>query len=311
MTDLEQKIIPVPSGGSRLRRINRMVAGVVKERRNQTWALQCHDIFAAIVGIIFWKGRVIYDSHEIYESFVNNTVLRRIVRQLERFSIRRADIIVFPSRERADYYNADTKKTRFVENLFFPYETNKSWDEPICSTSRFREMSGSFVYTGLFTPARSIAEIVEAFGDPKLSHCRLVLAGKRTDFLGKVLDGAADNISYIGELAHPEVCELLEHARAGFALYMPVNENNKRCAPTKIFELLHYGVHVIANESEYVKKVRAEIGEDRISVVDAASASAIVSAVLRVPETRSAPTANLQYQVNWMSQIDVLKSLYM
>lgn len=311
LPELPQKIVLKNVPSSRYSRLWRVVRGVYRLRSHRSWALQCHDVVSAVVGTLLWRGRVIYDSHEIYASLATGMV-SRFVASLERIAISRADIVVFPSDYRAAYYDVDRSKVRIVQNLFYPYGEHDSIGSRNHRGERDEAENRSlrFVYTGLFTPARAIDNIIAAFGHESLANCRLILAGQQTDYLAEVLSSATDNVEYVGELRHDAVCGLLETADAGFALYRPINENNRRCAPTKIFEFLYFGVHVIANESPYVAQIGDSVIEGCLTSISEISEVKIVEACLRVQERGTEVEAGVREVVCWNSQMSTLRSLY-
>lgn len=312
LPELPQELVltAIPSG--RLARLWRLIVDVMRVRKHSDWALQCHDVFSAVIGSVLWKGRVIYDSHEIYSSFSRHRIGARFIAWLERLAIRRASIVVFPSTYRSEFYELENCDVRIVENLYYPYDNDEQTTVPHIATGGSDSEQGRplFVYTGLFTPARAIDDIVAAFGDTRLSGCRLILAGKHTTYLDSVLANAPDNVEYIGELAHAEVSELLRSADAGFALYRPINENNRRCAPTKIFEFLYFGVHVIASNSPYVMEIRNKCSTQLLTALEAIDPESIVEACLNMGVSEKAVDSLTREAVCWNSQMHTVRSLY-
>jgi len=301
--DLPQQIVLTMVPASRLKRLWQLFRELIRVRRQSDWALQCHDVVSAFLGVIFWKGRVIYDSHEIYSSFANSTAAAKFIDWLERFAIRKATIVVFPSSYRSEYYDAQDCDVRIVENLYYPYDPDHQ-EEGVGSEPSV------FVYTGLFTPARAIDDIVAAFGDSSLHDSRLILAGQRTAYLDSVLADASPNVEYIGEISHAEVADLLRTADAGFAIYRPVNENNRRCAPTKIFEFLYFGLRVIVSRSPYIMQIKDDFGGDQIVPLDDIDAASIIKACLEARKPKVAADSRTRERVCWQSQMSTILSLY-
>ena len=312
VTDLPQQIVLTEVPASRLARAFALIKGVWALREQRDWALQCHDVVAGVLGSLLWKGRIIYDSHEIYSSFARRKLVGRVIRLLEEFAIRRSTVIVFPSVYRSEYYDLSNCDVRIVENLYYPYERIAKGAPYQHATDSTRDShSPMFVYTGLFTPARAIEEIVSAFRSPRLQDSRLVLAGKETSYLTALMLDATPNVEYAGELTHAEVSELLKSADAGFALYKPVNENNKRCAPTKIFEFLYFGVHVIASRSPYIMEIKERCGGIPITAIGGIDTDSIVDACCEIEISGKSVDSHLRAEVCWDSQMTAVKSLYM
>jgi glycosyltransferase involved in cell wall biosynthesis len=311
LPDMPQEIVLGSVPDSKLMRLWRLVRDVIRLRSRSSWALQCHDVVSAVVGTYLWRGRVIYDSHEIYASLASPR-MSGVVAWMERLAMRRADIIVFPSEYRAKYYEVDRNKVVIVENLFYPYATGGKGTPTaaVAADSQSGSRPLRFVYTGLFTPARAIDDVVKAFADPRLADGVLILAGRETDYLKTILDGAPENVEFRGELGHDEVCDLLATADAGFALYRPINENNRRCAPTKIFEFMYFGLHVIANNSPYVEEVIRRVGYGGVTSIDAISVTEIVDACLQVRHRTGDVDDDVREAVCWESQMPVLRQLY-
>ncbi|MBU2677216.1 MAG: glycosyltransferase [Gammaproteobacteria bacterium] len=312
LPELPQRIVLTDVPNSRLGRLWRLGRETLRARKHADWALQCHDVVSAVIGSVLWKGRVIYDSHEIYSSFATRRIVAKLINSLEKFAIRQATIVVFPSTYRSEYYDLEDRDVRIVENLYYPYDNDEArgTGADTSDAETGRPQSPLFVYTGLFTPARAIDDIVAAFKSPQLSASRLVLAGKRTDYLDSVLGETPDNVEYVGELGHAEVSELLKSADVGFALYRPVNENNRRCAPTKIFEFLYFGVQVIASQSPYVMEIKERCGGDQIIALDEIDTESIIAACLAVRKSDKSVDRHTRESVCWSSQMPIVKSLY-
>jgi len=310
LPDLPQEIVLTDFPRNRIRRLGRLIVDVIKLRKHADWALQCHDVFSAVIGAVLWPGRVIYDSHEIYSSFAGRRLTASIIAWLERLAIRWSTIVVFPSAYRSEFYELAKCDVRIIENLYYPYDNDERVATDDDAPAVPESQSPLFVYTGLFTPARAIDDIVAAFRDVRLSDSHLVLAGKHTRYLDSVLADAPENVEYIGELGHAEVSRLLRSADAGFALYRPINENNRRCAPTKIFEFLYFGVHVIASHSPYVMEIKEKCSADMLITLDAIDPESIVDACLEISTSKEPVAAAVRQSVCWSSQMPAVRSLY-
>ena len=313
LPDLPQKIVLQSVPQARLRRLLKMIQELLRIRRQRDWVLQCHDVVSGVIGSMLWKGRIIYDSHEIYSSFADRKSVAKMIDWLERFTISRARIVVFPSVYRSEFYHLERSEVRIIENLYYPYDTEEqqeSCDVAVPGDEDSRVARMRFVYTGLFTPVRATDEILAAFKHPLLRKSDLILAGKFNSYLESVLAGAPDNVEYLGELSHAAVSNLLKSADAGFALYRPVNENNRRCAPTKIFEFLYFGLQVIASQSPYIMDIKNRYAGDQITALDEITAESILNACLAVDRRGKSIDHEMREAVCWTSQMSTLKSLY-
>lgn len=303
LPDLPQRFVLQIVADGKIRRFFQVVRELLRIRRQTDWALHCHDCVSGCLGCLLWHGRVIYDSHEIYASFARNPLASWVIRRMEKFAIAHSEVVIFPSKYRSEYYELNGRDIKIIENRYFPHEASGGERQAIDNPQ-------VFVYLGTFTRPRAIDAIIEAFRTETLRHERLVMAGRHTDYLETLLRDAPGNVEFIGDLEHKDATRVLREAKAGFALYRPIDENNKRCAPTKIFEHIYYGVPVIANRSPYIDELRSRPGGRCIHAIDEISAEAIAVACIQIGKGRVAPEPEVQFEASWDSQLSVVKSLY-
>jgi glycosyltransferase involved in cell wall biosynthesis len=116
------------------------------------------------------------------------------------------------------------------------------------------------VYAGALLDDACIKELIQA-QDYLDESFHLVLAGKVAE--PDILDAVArrkGRVTYVGWLDYLVLSKLLQTCSVGVALYRPVDDNHKMCAPTKIFEYLAAGLAVVATWSRHNERLLKETG---------------------------------------------------
>jgi glycosyltransferase involved in cell wall biosynthesis len=107
-----------------------------------------------------------------------------------------------------------------------------------------------FAYVGDISRMRGGREMVEAIDQVLVEDARLSIAGdfQPESFQGEVacLPGWA-SVNYHGKVSRDQVGHLLEEARAGLVLFLPL-PNHMDAQPTKMFEYMSAGIPVIASD---------------------------------------------------------------
>lgn len=244
--DYAYRVIDVSkSKGGRFKRLFLMANLLIKARKNKDCIFHVHDLLSFyLVKLVFPLRATLFDSHEVYRSYFTG-VSYPFVYILEELSTLLATYKFLPSWERSQLYYFK-KNTFIVENLFLPpNEVDLGFKN---------KQKKSFVYAGLLSERRCIKELISLF--EKKPDCTLTIYGQENRYLKGILKhGLPENVSYCGELTQQELFENLPKFTASFALYKPLDLNNKYPAPTKIFENEFYGLTTIVFQSSYIDRL--------------------------------------------------------
>ncbi len=284
--------------GSRSKRISSLLSKMRSLERSQIRVLHTHDILSFYLSrFLFPLKRVIFDSHEVYSSYFKFP-LNLIVCILEEIATLLSSVKIFPSAERRELYFIK-RNTVIIENLFLPNRNP--------SRSRDKRDLNSFVYAGLLSRQRCIAELIDMFRN--LPQCTLTIYGIKNDYMAKIIEkGLPANVKYAGSVAHTDLIKLLPKYAASFALYFPSDLNNKFPAPTKIFENEYFGLATIVLSSRYLRRLDREKTIINTLFIDKINSSSLNEIINSGRLGKCQP--NKSPRILWESQKAVINGLY-
>lgn len=298
--EIQVTILDAPKGlGSRLTRIGALLSQLWGLNKLDLKILHTHDLVSFYLSrFLYPLKNVIFDSHEIYSSYFKFP-FNLVVHVLEELATLLSTKKVYPSLERRDLYFIK-QSTFIIENLFAPTSS-------ISSTRVVNRNFKSFVYAGLLSPQRCIAELVDLFSIMPLF--KLTIYGSENEYMTRLLERELpDNVKYAGAVSHADLVKKLPRYAASFALYRPLDLNNKYPAPTKIFENEYSGIATIVFSSDYLLRLD---GEGRIKNtffiddVDRFSLEAITDS-----GSLEKCQPNTSVQILWESQRSIINDLY-
>jgi hypothetical protein len=119
-----------------------------------------------------------------------------------------------------------------------------------------------FAYVGDISRMRGAREMVEAIDQVPIKEARLTIAGdfQPESFQAEVtcLPGWA-SVDYHGQVSRDQVAHLLEGARAGLVLFLPL-PSHIDAQPTKMFEYMSAGIPVIASDFPLWRRIIEGVG---------------------------------------------------
>tara|TARA_B100001057_G_scaffold462263_1_gene515059 strand:- start:3122 stop:4102 length:981 start_codon:yes stop_codon:yes gene_type:complete len=299
-SEIKVKILDAPKSlGSRFKRLGKLIYQLrileKADRRN----LHAHDILSFYISRFFYPmTNVIFDSHEVYSSYFRFPV-SYIVRFLEEIATLISTKKIFPSHERRDLYIFKSN-TEIIENLFYPIKSEKK-------TNSIARDFKSFVYAGLLSEHRCISELVCIFN--KMPALTLSIYGEKNEYMNQIIEsGLPENVRYFGQVSHEIFKKELPKYAASFALYRPINLNNKYPTPTKIFENEYSGIATIVLNSNYLDRL---CNDGRL--INTFFLNEItVSSLQEILDSRCLGDCkpNISYDILWESQKSVIENLY-
>ena len=203
---------------------------------------------------------LVYDSHELWTHRnvrADRPVAKRWERLVEKRGIRRADVVVTVSPSIADWLQSRYRLRRaplLVRNI--PASSPTAGDR---SRGRLRELASLaddarvLVYCGGVTTNRGIERVVDALAHLDDDH-HLVALGPASAVVAAELmrradeTGVADRVHLVGAVDAHEVTTALADGDVSFVLTRPSCLSYRFSLPNKLFESLHAGLPVIAND---------------------------------------------------------------
>ncbi len=251
------KILPLPKPQNRLIRMLVTSWQAYKlSRVEQASVYHFHDPELIPMALILKlkSKKVIYDVHEdVPEQILNKgwiwkpirICISRVLNLIEKRAAKYFDAVITATPYIAESFNRKKVKLNVVQN----YPLLNEMITPKKNHERIND-SNTAAYIGMITVNRGIREMVEAIGLlPNHYHARLLLGGK---FVTSALENELKkmdswkSVKYLGWLDHLEVIKVLNSAKVGLVLFLPV-PNHMNAQPNKMFEYMAAGIPVIAS----------------------------------------------------------------
>ncbi len=264
-------------------------AAVSRDRPALALAYEQHALFA--LRAAGYRGPHLYQLHELEEPGpLRARSLGAWVIAAARILGRRADLVVFPDRERAHRYQRiarDPRKPLVVPN--FPRRSVFAAPDPSMNAARWEQ--AQVFYRGAIGSANGATEMIDAL--PRLNpRCSLRLYG-RVDpaYLAELearaaATGVRGRLSYGGFSSYDEVNEATRHAAVGLVLQKAVSLNWEHiaAATNKLYEYAACGLPAVVPDRPGFREFLA--GETWVEYADERDPSSIAAAIGRVLEGR-------------------------
>ena len=316
--------VHAPKFGSRISRAIKLFQELYKKRKGFNGYIQCHDPISFFIALVFFKRqKIILDAHEVFSTFIGNKSLCYVGFKIEKMMFRIAKKKIFPSNDRASIFFTEPENETgvyIVENLLNDNLIPKLTGKKTAQLDAYKDKVNC-IYVGTFTDKRAVREIITAIEMLNRDDRKYVLHlyGEKTEYLSRCLVNTSDCIVYHGVVPREELLSIYEQFDISFALYKPVDLNNKFCAPTKIFENEYYSLRTVCNNSPYLRSLGNSGRIESPILIDEISAEGILSAIVsnshskglnrRVLESARAVLAH-DKKLLWSSQTDVIKRIY-
>lgn len=316
--------VHAPKLGSRTSRIVKLFRELYKKRIAYSGYIQCHDPISFLIALIFFKRKqIILDAHEVFSTFISNKSMYYLGFKIEKMMFRIANKKIFPSNDRAKIFFKEPENEPglyIVENLLNDNLIPKDTGGEIEQLDLYKDKVNC-IYVGTFTDKRAVSEIISAI--EKLNDVDkkyfLHLYGEKTEYLTSCLVNASQCIVYHGVVPREELLSIYEKFDISFALYKPVDLNNKYCAPTKIFENEYYSLRTVCNNSPYLRSLSDAGRIESPILINEITPEGIADAIRSNPIKKNydkeivmseRETLALNKKLLWSSQINVIKRIY-
>lgn len=207
------------------------------------------------------KGsRLVYEPHELETETRGSSGLRRtIARGLEKWLIRRCDLVFVVSNSIASWYAASfgIKMPVVVRNVPSLEHQRRGDRTSLRRKIGLRDDAIVFIHMGGLMEGRGIERMLSVFSG--LAEIDLLFMGHGT--LVELVQGAVrnhSNIHYIPSVPPDEVIMHAGIADAGLCLTEPECLSHEYSLPNKLFEYLHAGLPVIVNPLTEQRRVIAD-----------------------------------------------------
>jgi glycosyltransferase involved in cell wall biosynthesis len=214
-------------------------------------------VFSAIVPKLF-GARVLLDLHDPVPELMqtifdlpSDSIAVRILRRLEKWSIRFADRVITVNQACKQVYSARSCPADKITVIVNSPDENAFRFSPVSANGHHRK-DFTILYHGSLFPRNGFDVAADAFAKVRRSipEARLIVCGERTPFFAQTMDAAAkggfaDRIEYLGVKDRPGIAAVIKDCDVGVipnrrSIFAEVN------TPTRIFECLALGKPVIA-----------------------------------------------------------------
>ncbi len=202
---------------------------------------------------------LVYQNHELEATLSSLSSLAGWVQRAERAWINQAKLVVFPDRDRANFFQKIAglkKKPIIVPN--FPRKSCFALKDDWASVIQQRWKSVTLFYRGSISETSAMREIVFSASILKRfnRNIQVEFVGFLNETEGRSLtnwvnrSGMSDSFSYLGVLPYKDLQTPTLSATVGFALYKNVSFDRVACASAcnKIYEYAACGLPVIVSD---------------------------------------------------------------
>lgn len=205
--------------------------------------------------MLFRSVPLIYQNHETGDRLSPLSSLSGWVQRLEHTWVHKADIVVFPDRGRAAFFQKVTnlnKEPLIIPN--FPLKSIFNFSEDWFSLIRSRWQSLTLFYRGTISDTSAMKEMISAAS--LVDNTCIKFVGFLDDDSSKDLDDWVNTVkvehrfSYLGKLPYEDLQSHTLSATVGFALYKSIDLNRTACvtACQKIYEYAACGLPTIVSD---------------------------------------------------------------
>jgi glycogen(starch) synthase len=260
-----------------------MVKFILMAAKYRAKVYHAHDLDAlpaACLASFCFRGRLVYDSHELYteqwDSFPG--ALKKILQYVERFLIRKADGVITVNKSIA----GELSKRYQVPAPVILRNLMKRETSEVAVTSEAAAFSGEIkvLYHGGYLKGRGLEEVVKSvvYWEPNIKLYLRGFGPIEEDLREQVAGaGLSDRVIFLEPV--PMVMLVAESAFAdiGVMPYKPTCLNNYYSLPNKLFEYMMAGLAVVASDLPEIRALNGEVGFGLL--FDPASPESIAAAV--------------------------------
>jgi glycosyltransferase involved in cell wall biosynthesis len=249
--------------------------------------INCHMLAllpACVVQKYLLRAQLVYEPHEFESDLLGRTPRQiRVLRRIERFFARRADMVVHVGPAVAKWYseNYGIKEVHVLNNTPYAGEIGSGGRSSILH-DRFQIPPTAliFIYQGQFLESRGIGLMLDVFSsiEDKSRHLVMMGFGRCQDAIERAASVQA-NIHFLPAVPAERIIEHTSGADVGISLRMGASPDNSLANPNKMNEYFLAGIPMIVNDHpEPARFVR----ERRCGWVVEADRQSLASLVARI-----------------------------
>lgn len=230
-------------------RIKAVKDAIVNYRPDMIHANDLNALIPAYLASRKLGCKLIYDSHEInVENYTSEgrSSLAGLMKAVERYLVRRVDLMICVSHAAADYFASEYKiqKPMVVTNCSLKKET---------LTENIEKHAGFEVINhGQFYPGRGYEEMVEVAGlighCPDIKICVRGFGKLEDDMRAQVKEKKLENFIFYPPVNVEQLIPEAAHSHVGIAITKPICLNFKLSVSNKLFEYAAAGLPVIMSD---------------------------------------------------------------
>ncbi len=233
-------------------------------KAKQYFGMDLYSLFVARQLSKLHKGKLIYDSREIYSALgplAENKIKQRILSFLEKILVKHTSEIIVSGELDAEYL-----KTYFkVKVPYHVFMNLPPFREPLKSDYIRKKFSITdektvLLYQGMLLPGRGILAIVRAL--PFFENAVLVLYGEgyfKQDIAEEAnLLNVHRRVHFAGVAPYDELHEITCSADIGLVFIQPISLSYNLALPNKLFEYCMAGIPSLASDLPAISKIVEE-----------------------------------------------------
>ncbi|NJM74459.1 MAG: glycosyltransferase family 4 protein [Acaryochloridaceae cyanobacterium RU_4_10] len=268
----------------------------VKDLFKDVSLIYAYDSFGYVAAYLsrffsFHKAPTIYQNHEISKYMEPLHSLTGWIQRAEKKFIHKANIVVFPDRDRANLFQTQMNLSRqpiIVPN--FPLNSQFVLDENWMSIIEMRWKFVTLFYRGWISETSSMKEMITTTSllSKLIKHINIRFVGFIHDDVYNDLknwvncENISNRFSYLGVLPYKDLQDPTFSSSIGFALYKNKSFDRVACASAcnKIYEYAACGLPVVVSDFSTYRDYLS--GESWVRFADPDDPHSIVSAVLDI-----------------------------
>lgn len=214
------------------------------------------------------RKKVYYNCRELYPFLAglrNKKIVQNIIRSVERFFIKRVDLVLTTGEMDAQFIQQYYKITNVIVLRNLPHNYTPGTEINIKAKLSIPENSKILLYQGVLLEGRGLAKTIEAIRN--LSNVHFVILGegverKNLEKLANDLD-ISRRVHFLGTINQSELVNYTVEADIGLSLIENISLSYYYALPNKLFEYIAAGVPVICSDMPQMKMVvdKYKVGE--------------------------------------------------
>lgn len=234
--------------------------------RKRKWdVVHCHDLDTLPLGILLARLRripLVYDSHEIYASMVEEAVqgaLLSLTGRLEKWLATKPDAVICVNDRFASIIGGwGARRTVIVMGC------PEVPDVPVEVAEKLRKQISPdgkpvVLYIGMLEPHRNQVELAEGFSGDKCPGAVFVMGGFGS-LAGEIKAAQGPRFRYIGEVKPADLPTYNQAADILVAIYDPAYGNNRDSVPNKLFEAMSAGKPIVVAKGTWTGETVERLG---------------------------------------------------